>query len=117
MRSSPSTRRAGIARQPCPIPPSIYEGSTVDELLVGDPHRVGERDVEKPAPGRRVVHGGNICKEDLCLLDVREGLRFGRRDARVGVEVIASTFALRQSVREEERRDDAGVSCAGRERP
>ena len=35
------------------------EGSTVDELLVGDPHGVGGRDVEVQIPGRRVVDGGD----------------------------------------------------------
>ena len=39
----------------------VAKGSTVDELLVGDPHRVGRREVKKPVPGRRVVDGGDTC--------------------------------------------------------
>ena len=33
--------------------------SAVDELLVGDPHRIGRRDVEVPITGRRIVDGGD----------------------------------------------------------
>ena len=87
----------------------VVEGSTVDELLVGDPHGVGGRDVEVQIPGRRVVDGGDAREEDVCLRAVREGLGLGRRDARVGVEVVddrrldvlvrlLSWFALRHLV-------------------
>ena len=41
-----------------------------------------------PVPGRRVVHGGDVGEEDVCLLAVREGLGPGRRDVGVGVEVV-----------------------------
>ena len=39
-------------------------------------------------PGRRVVNGGDAREEDVCLLVVREGLGLGRRDARVGIQVV-----------------------------
>jgi hypothetical protein len=42
----------------------VAKGSPVDELLVGDPHRVGRRDVEKPVPGRRVVDCGDAQQDD-----------------------------------------------------
>jgi hypothetical protein len=29
--------------------------SAVDQLLVGDPHRIGRRDIEVPVAGRRIV--------------------------------------------------------------
>ena len=35
----------------------VVEGSTVDELLLGDPHGVGRRDAGVQVPGRRVVDG------------------------------------------------------------
>ena len=66
----------------------VAKGSTVDELLVGDPHGVGTRDVEVQVPGRRGGDGGDAREEDVCLLVVREGLGLARRDARVGVEVV-----------------------------
>ena len=36
----------------------VAKGSTIDEFLVGDPHRLGRRDIEKPVPGHRLVDGG-----------------------------------------------------------
>ena len=66
----------------------VVEGSAVDKLLVGDPHGVGGRDVEVQVPGRRVVDGGDAREDDVCLRAVLEKRGLGRRDARVGVEVV-----------------------------
>ncbi len=93
----------------------VAEVSAIDQLLVGDPHRIGRRDVEVPVAGRRIVDGGDGRKEDVCLLAVREGLGLDRRDVRVGVEVVddrrldvlvrfLALVALRQSVTRRERK-------------
>jgi hypothetical protein len=85
----------------------VVESSTVDKLLVGDPHGVGRG--RGTGPGRRVLDGGDSREEDVCLRAVREGLGLGRRDAHVGVEVVDGVasmslcdllpwFALRHSV-------------------
>ncbi len=64
----------------------VGKGSTVDELLVGDPHGV---DVTSRYRFRAAGLSMMVMPErmDVCLLVVREGLGLAHRDARVGVEV------------------------------
>jgi hypothetical protein len=51
----------------------VVKAGAVDQLLVGDPHRIGRRDIEVPVSlevpvaGRRIVDGGDARKEDVCL--------------------------------------------------
>ncbi len=52
----------------------VATGSTVDELLVGDPHSAGRRDVEKPVPGCRVVDDVYAREEVSACLSSGESL-------------------------------------------
>ncbi len=64
----------------------VVEGSTVNELLVGDgdPHVVGRVTLRYGFRAARLF----TREEDVCLFVVREGLGLGRRDTRVGGEVV-----------------------------
>ncbi len=55
----------------------VVKAGAVDEVLVGDPHRIGRRDIEVPVAGRRIVDGGDARKRMSACLPSEKGLAEG----------------------------------------